>query len=399
MVLHRAASFRSASGCLDLIREYLPRTERTPTAWCGQLWLMRIGLYEMYRAKEEVTDRVWIVDHTVQIGTTKCLLIVGIRLSVWERQRRPLKHDDLEVLALEPVEHSDGKTVLGQLEWTAELTGVPRAILSDQGTDLKRGIAAFQQRYPGTAGVQDIAHKLANLLKHELEADERWSQFLEHLGRTKPQVRQTALAFLSPPSPQSKARYMNLEELVRWSAKALAFLDRPRLINGAGFTRQKLREKFGWLEGFREELRQWDGLLRLVAETLNYVRHHGYHRHAASELKRHLQPLLVEAPSRQFAKQILMFVRDQSASAAPGEHLVGSSEVLESLIGTGKRLARQQSKSGFTKLLLATAAAVAKPTTEYLVEAFRTVQTEDVYEWARDVLGPTVQSQRRLALS
>jgi hypothetical protein len=37
---------------------------------------------------------------------------------------------------------------------------------------------------------------------------------------------------------------------------------------------------------------------------------------------------------------------------------------LESLIGKGKRLEGQQSRSGFTKMVLGMAAAVIKPTTE-----------------------------------
>lgn len=82
-VLHGAASFRSASACLKLLAEFLPGTDRTPTAWCGELWIWRIGLYEILRVKEPAEDRVWIVDHTVQIGTTKCLVIVRVRLSWW----------------------------------------------------------------------------------------------------------------------------------------------------------------------------------------------------------------------------------------------------------------------------------------------------------------------------
>ena len=204
-MLHGAASFRGASSCLKWLAEFLPGTDRTPTAWCAELWIFRIGLYEILRRKEPAEDRVWIVDHTVQIGTTKCLVIVSVRLSWWQQQRRPLEHGDLEVLSVEPVEHSDGHRVQVQLEWKAEEVGVPREIISDHGSDLKRGIEAFQQTHPETAGVYDIAHKVACLLKHELEADERWSEFLRRMSETKSQLQQTALAFLMPPSPRAIA--------------------------------------------------------------------------------------------------------------------------------------------------------------------------------------------------
>ena len=45
------------------------------------------------------------------------------------------------------------------------------------------------------------------------------------------------------------------------------------------------------------------------------------------------------------------------------------------------------------------AAAVAKPTVEYLKEALAAVTTSDVHEWGREVLGPSVQSQRQQAFA
>jgi hypothetical protein len=397
LVIQGAASFRSASACLELMSEYLPWAGRTPTAWCGQLWMWRIGLYELCRPKEQVDDRVWIIDHTVQIGTTKCLLIVGVRLSWWQDQRRPLQHRDLEVLMLEPVEKSNGDIVRIQLECTAEATGVPRAIVSDHGTDLTRGIADFQQEHPETASVYDIAHKLACILKKELDGDERWTQYVQHLGRSKSRLQQTDLAFLIPPSPKIKARYMNLEEQVRWGMAALKFLDNPRPVEGVVINQHALREKLGWLTEYREDLAVWNSILDVVSMTLDYVRHEGYHRRAAGELKQRFNDRVNHRSYRRVASQIIEFVKEQSASAELGEHLIGSSECLESLIGTGKRLERQQSKSGFTKMVLAMAASVVEPTAEYLQKALEYISTEAVYEWGRDLLGHSVQSQRRIA--
>jgi hypothetical protein len=399
MVFQAAATFRSASASLELVREYLPDVDRTPTAWCGELWVMRIGLYELYRPKEQVSDRVWIMDHTVQVGTTKCLLIVGVRLSWWQEQRRPLEHGDLEILTLEPIDNSDGEAVRIQLESTADLVGVPRAIVSDQGTDLKRGIEAFRQDHPETVAVNDIAHKVASLVKRDLEDQDRWGEFLQHMGRTKLCLQQTQLALLMPPTPKNKSRYMNLEELVNWGGRALSFVDHPPAVDGVAVDRQKLQDKLGWIQDFREDLTRWLGLLKVISITLEYVRYGGYHRHAARELKKRLQPFLTHTYHRSITAQILAFVKQQSASAAPGERIIGSSECLESLIGTGKRIERQQSKSGFTKLVLAMAAAVAKPTAEYLKEALAAVSTKDLYEWGRDILGRSVQSQRRIAFA
>lgn len=398
-VLNAAVSLRGASGVLVIIRDLLPDVQRTPCANGGQMWLLRIGLYEVIRPKERADDWVWLVDHTIQIGTTKCLLVVGCRLSVWQANRRPLEHTDLEVLALEPVVQSDAEVVEQQLEAVAQLTGVPRAVVSDHGTDLKWGIDAFRTKHSETVSMYDIAHKVALILKGELEADERWSGFLKESGQLKQRVQQTPLAFLTPPSPKEKARYMNLEELVRWGQKALAYLKSPRSVGGQALNKKKLEEKLGWLRGYRKALHEWQEVMGVVSTTLKYVRKEGYHRRASNQLARKLRGLTHTAMSHRVADRIVAFVAEQSACAKPGERLIGSTECLESLIGKGKRLEKQQSKSGFTKMVLGMAAAVVTPTKNYVSAALATVKVRDVIAWCRSKLGVSVQSQRRQALT
>ena len=59
----------------------LPFEGARPAANTGQNWILRIGLYELNRPKEMADDWVLILDHTIQIGKVKCLIVVGFRLS------------------------------------------------------------------------------------------------------------------------------------------------------------------------------------------------------------------------------------------------------------------------------------------------------------------------------
>lgn len=394
-----ATSLGAASKVLNVMRLFLPWIGSIPTDDCGRLWVLRIGLHEITRPKEIRNDRAWIVDHTVQIGTTKCLLVVGVSLSWWKERRGPLSHQDLEVLALEPVEKSNGEIVNGQLEKIAGKVGVPRAIVSDHGSDIKRGIEAFQVDHPETAGIYDIAHKVAILVKQELKADQQWTEYLQQLGQTKQRLQQTALAFLTPPTPKNKARDMNLEMLVNWGTNTLAYLDDPRPVTDEPINMKQLREKLGWLCKYRERLVQWHAMMRVVATTLESIRQEGYHRQAEQELRRQLQPFGQDPQSGRLKDRILAFVKEQSACTEKHEHLIGSSECIESLIGKGKRLEAQQSKSGFTRMVLGMAAAVVKPTKEYIEQAMANVKTCDVAQWGREKLGISVQSQRRQAFA
>ena len=85
-----------------------------------------------------------MIDHSVQIGQSKCLVILGIRLSELP-EGRPLCHQDMEPLALVPMTNSTKQTVAAVLEETVDQTGVPRAILDDHGADLHGGVEIFRQ--------------------------------------------------------------------------------------------------------------------------------------------------------------------------------------------------------------------------------------------------------------
>ncbi len=397
-VVGAAVSLRGASAILAILQQSFTEVSDAPSANAGQMWLLRLGLYELTRPKEKATDWMWIVDHTIQIGTTKCLLIVGCRLAVWQAQQRPLTHQDLQMLALEPVEESNGAIVDQQLETLAEEIGFPREIVSDHGSDLKRGIADFCQRHPEIANVYDIKHKTALVVKHELEADLQWLDFVGEIGRVRVRLQQTPLAHLSPPSFTSKARYMNLEEMVAWGQRVLVYLDNPRPVDDAKVPRQELHEKLGWLKKYRLSLAAWSETMAVVSATLTYVRKRGYHATANEELAKKL-PQVQSSLGQRVAAALLAFVATESAQAREGEALQGSSEVLESLIGKGKRLEGQQSKSGFTKMLLAIAAVVVKPSKDYLAAAFEQVKVHHVIDWCKEKLGTSLQAKRRRAFA
>ena len=73
---------------------------RRPAWFTGRLWLLRLGYYKLTRPKEQTEDWVWIVDHTVQLGKEKCLVILGVRLSALPIEGHCLSHEDVEPIAL-----------------------------------------------------------------------------------------------------------------------------------------------------------------------------------------------------------------------------------------------------------------------------------------------------------
>jgi hypothetical protein len=409
-----AISFRGAARALEIIAPLLPEG-MAPSPNGGQLWVLRLGLYELRRPKEQADDWVWMMDHTIQTGNGRCFVVVGFRLSQWEALRNEalqedsqasfaLEREHLSVWMIERTESSSGAAVKQQLETLSQETGItPCALLCDQGFDLRQGGAAFCQDRP-TVVVHDIAHAVANAVKRQVQKTLEWDKFLTDANRSKSKLRQTAYAFLLPPDLKTKARWMNLEPLIAWTRRVQQFLDDPQ----AGLAKaqapedlQVLEEKIGWLRRYREPLAEWSKLMEAAGVILQYIRTHGYHRHAVTELRARVAPFQTESLEGFFA-EVLAFVSRQASQAETAEQgdrrLPGSTEVLESLIGTGKQL-QGRNKNGYTKAVLAMAASVVKCTSNVIQQAFEATPVRDVAGWISEKIGISLAAQRCRALT
>lgn len=408
-----AIGFRAAARALEIVAPLLPEGS-APSPNGGQWWVLRLGLFELSRPKEQADDWVWIIDHTIQTGHGQCFVVVGVRLSEWEALRSQaleedpeaafaLQREDLSAWMIERVDSSSGDVVAQQLEKLSEKTGVtPCAVLSDQGYDVRLGGKMFCE-HRQTVAIYDMAHAVANALRRQLLKTLEWDKFVAEANRSKTKIRQTPYAFLMPPDLKTKARWMNLEPLIAWSRRVQRFLDDPQAALAkaeAPEDLQLLEEKMGWLRRHRESLAEWSNMMEAAAVILQYVRTQGYHRRAVTELQSLLANYTADL-ARGLIEEVLEFVRKQSAQAEtvanPDRRLPGSTEVLESLIGTGKQM-QGRNKNGYTKTVLAMAASVVKCTGQVIQQALDMVKVRDVQSWIGETLGLSLPAQRQRAL-
>jgi len=203
---------------IETISEALGLGLDVPHWTSGRLWLMRLGHAMLRAEKTPADDWAWLIDHSVQIGQEKCLVILGIRLSRPPPRGQCLRHEDMELIELAPAKSWTRSQVDAALEKAADTAGhVPRVIVDDHGVDLHGGVELFRRRHRQTSEgkasaveIYDAKHKAACLLRRLLENNPRWQAFTSHLGQSGCAVQQTELAFLTPAAPRPKARFMNL---------------------------------------------------------------------------------------------------------------------------------------------------------------------------------------------
>jgi len=92
---------------------------------------------------------------------------------------------------------------------------------------------------------------------------------------------------------------------------------------------------------------------------------------------------------------LLAFVQEEAQQARKGERLLGSSEVLESVIGKYKCVAGERGQHGLTGMVLSIGALVGHVTVEAVQAALVDVPNQDVWDWCQTHLGTTVQGIRR----
>lgn len=393
LVLRLGTRLRRVPAVLEMTWRWLELEGLVASHYSVRLWLLRLGLYQLNRPKLQGDDWMWILDHTMQLGERKCLIIVGIRQSAWDAEDRCLSHEDVELIDLQPVTHSTGEVVYQQMEAATSKTRVPRAIISDDGRDIHRGVDLFLQVHPATVWLYDIKHKTACLLKHQLQGDASWQTFVGEVSRFNRRVSFTRLACLAPPHQRGKARYMNVDVVVDWAEKSLALLERPDGLLELGLDAAAVEEKLGWLRGFAPQVRGWREVLEVIEATEHYVRHEGIHRQAAEELAAAL-PEPSSEPARKLREQLLEFIHKEAQQAGEEERLVGSSEVVESIIGKFKHLAGERGHHGLTGMVLSIGALVGRVTIATVQAALTDVTTPDVWKWCHSHLGLSVQGLR-----
>ena len=107
-----------------------------------------------------------------------------------------------------------------------------------------------------------------------------------------------------------------------------------------------------------------------------------------------MSPRLEFPETRRFRHELIKFIRTQAFQCRPGERLPGSSEVLESVFGKQKKIEGEQSKSGFTGLLLAIPTIVSDLSANVVRKALESVPVRKVKEWKENYLGETFQGKR-----
>jgi len=102
LVVQAGVSLRAVPRVLSIFCGLPDAATSLPEATSVRWWLQRLGLFALCEALEVADDWVYLIDHSVQIGTVKVCVILGLRLRDVPFPAHALRHADVCVLAVIP---------------------------------------------------------------------------------------------------------------------------------------------------------------------------------------------------------------------------------------------------------------------------------------------------------
>jgi hypothetical protein len=362
----------------------------------GIEWALRVGLHCLQQAQCHLDEQwVGIADFTIQIGSKKALIVLRVPVSVF-RKGKALTLKQVEVIGLSLSETWNGALVKTYLVSLFERCGWPSHVVSDCGSDMKKGIVDTLLEAPnGALWISDVTHFVANALKHYYAKLSLFQQFQTLCTRIRQRLQQTRFAFLLPPKARAKGRFLGVSRQAEWGLRTIAYLDEKE--REPSPEAETLAYVLRGLKPFKPFLTIFVRNTTCLNEVMRMVKTQGLSAESIQACLERLGDLPARSPIRKevshYLQQYLPVVESNDSP------MLGSSDVIESLIGKAKQRLEANGRSELNKSILLIPCMCGDLTPDLVAEALTTVRVQDVTTWVAETVGETMQSRRRRELS
>jgi hypothetical protein len=402
-----AVSFRAVPKILALVQQVLQACGLTWTLPIPHFttiirWTLRVGIFLLNNAITRTVARwICIIDHTIQVGTKKAFAVLRVPVdAVTTGQAFTLK--DVEVLYLKVQATWNGTEVQKVLEHVFSRVGPPQQIVLDGGPDLQKGLKNLLETGRFTFKVTaDITHFIANLLKHKYHKHDRFQTLLTHLSTTKSKILQTSLAYLSPLKARTKSRFLNLPAIAKWTKQMLTYLTSlPELTveEQSEPEHQKHQElvqtHFAWLIDYQDVLTPLWTELQALTQIQQLVKTTGL----TDESDDRIRTWLLTLPDASIREPLETYLQTEFAfQTHASQPLLLTSDIIESLFGNYKFLAKPHSLSEINRMIFALPCFCEDITPDLINVAFSGLSNTAAEQHYRQEIPETLLSKRRKA--
>ena len=395
-MFHCPLSFRASSKVLSaflLVGAGL--ISWVPHCTTGIEWALRVGFHCFQQAQRHL-DAPWvgIADFTMQIGSKKALIVLRVPVSAFS-PGKALTLKQVEVIGLSLSETWNGERVKTSLVSLFKRCGWPSHVVSDCGSDRKKGIVDTFLEAPNRASwISDVTHYIANALKHSSAKLSLFQQFQTLCTRIRQRLQQTRFAFLLPPKARTTGRFLGVSRQAQWGLRTITYVEEKERAQSPEAS--PLAHVLRGLKPFKAFLTIFVRNTHCLNAVMKMVKTHGLSAASMQACQERRSDLPARSPSRKEVNHYLQQYRPVAESN--DSPLLGSSDVIESLTGKAKQRLEANGRRELNKSILLVPCLCGTLTQDLVAEALTTVRVQDVTTWVSENVGETMQSKRRREL-
>jgi hypothetical protein len=398
LVLQAIVSYRSVPRILALFNSI----SHHPLGWVPHFtsvinWTLRMGLGLLKQVKPINKSWVAIIDHSIDIGTKKALVVLRVTLDALSRRGSAICLEDCECIGLKVSEKVDGENVSRDLEQIFSQAGRPDAIIKDCDRTLHKGVMLYQEhRGIKVPVIEDIGHVMAAALKSQFEKTEDYKIFTSLVSKGGKSLRQTALAFLTPPKLRSKGRFQSIGKLGEWADKVLDILDKS--VGGDDEQKDGLLDKLHKaLPDFiqsRPFIKRFSSTATVLSQVMNILKNKGLDQASYEQCRQLSEQFPDDSKVRERLLEWLRRHIEIKNKITPLSLLV-SSDIIESLFGNFKHIVERSPQADMNRTTLLIPALCGKMDKVTITLVLSQTSHKDLKAWEEENIPYTMRKRRQ----
>lgn len=385
------------------IREAIIETSKqAPSHVSIRNWTLKMGYYELTHQKQKSDDWIAILDHSIQFGREKILVVLGIKESDFFKLNRPLQYTDLTTLLIVSKSNWNGTLVSIELKKLENEIGKIKYAVADYGSDLKNGLVLSMIPH-----IHDLSHLIALLMQKLYVNDHKYNEFKSRMINMRHKFVQTDIAAIVPPKGRKKSEYQSFDKIIEWANTALNLvnnkLNDPEQITCLQEyfetkTLDRIKTELSWVSNYSELITELSIINCTVKEVEKELKHNGLSKSSFEKCVRMLGKLKSNK-GKTLKEQLIIKMNQQIQLLSNTDKILFSSDILESIFGKYKNRVSENPMASITSLMLIIAAFTCNLTEESVKKSIETVKVADIKKWSNENVVISLFKKRKILLA
>jgi len=311
-----------------------------PCANTIDLWVRKCGLstYEQNISDLSGEKHCLIIDESMMLGSNKLLLTLAAPAVP---TGHPLRHSDVTLVSIDTAESFNAERISKSVMKTAKKAKrKPDYVITDNASVMKKGV-----RLTGFKHHFDLGHSLGMFLERTYKKAPDFQEYCKLMSNAQASHNMKRIAYLLPPRQRTIARFINLDNCVKWSRKM------QEVYHTLSAEEQSVMSFIPANASLIDELSE---VMSCVHYIENMCKQKGISKENAQKCTRHIKNTILHGNERMrnLALQIINYLHEETAWMAENETHNISSDIIESTYGVYKSRKSLNKLYGVTTLIL-----------------------------------------------